>query len=67
MASWILDAVDLTPDEPPLKHNPDCEYWFENRATECTCGLTKTRPDWSELTPWPDDKWAELVKTIKAP
>lgn len=50
-----------------MHHNPDCEYWFEQYPRECTCGMTKTRPEWSILEPWPDDKWAEWTETIKGP
>lgn len=48
------------------QHHPDCEYWMiEQYPSDCTCGLSAPRPEWSKLEKWTMAQWREWLEGIR--
>lgn len=46
-----------------MTHHPDCSYWLDNYARECSCGLTA--PAIGNLHPWTKKAWDEWAAAIR--
>lgn len=50
-----------------MRHNPDCDFWYDYWDQDCTCGLSRPRPEGSDLEPWTEARWKEWAAGIVMP